>query len=49
MQFIASTEDRLAMLDARLEMMNKTLLGRIRWTSAADASRTRWGRRTWPA
>jgi hypothetical protein len=32
MQFIASTEDRLAMLDARLEMMNKSMLGRIRWT-----------------
>jgi hypothetical protein len=31
-QFIASTEERLAHLDARLEMMNKTLLNRIRWT-----------------
>jgi hypothetical protein len=30
--FIASTEERLAQLDARLEMMNKTLLNRIRWT-----------------
>jgi hypothetical protein len=32
MQFIASTDDRLAQLDARLEMMNKSMLGRIRWT-----------------
>jgi len=31
-QFIASTEERLAALDARLEMMNTTLLNRIRWT-----------------
>jgi hypothetical protein len=31
-RFIASTEERLAQLDARLEMMNKTLLNRIRWT-----------------
>jgi hypothetical protein len=33
MQFIATTEDQLAQLDARMEMMNKTMLGRIRWTS----------------
>lgn len=31
--FIASTEDRLALLDARMEMLNKTMLSRIRWTS----------------
>ena len=30
---IASTEDRLALLDARMEMLNKTMLSRIRWTA----------------
>jgi len=31
--FIGSTEDRLTQLDARIEMMNDTLLDRVRWTS----------------
>lgn len=38
--FMASTEDRLTELGARMEMMNQTMLDRVRWTSelvVADA------------
>ncbi|HEY7374081.1 MAG TPA: hypothetical protein VIF57_18110 [Polyangia bacterium] len=38
--FIASTDDRLTLLSARMEMMNETLLDRVRWTTeliVADA------------
>jgi len=38
--FIATTEDKMTLLSARLEMMNETMLDRVRWTSelvVADA------------
>jgi hypothetical protein len=38
--FIASTDDRLTLLSARMQMMNETLLDRVRWTTqliVADA------------
>src|SRR6185436_17050865 len=31
--FMASTEDRLTQMAARMEMMNETMLDRVRWTS----------------
>jgi hypothetical protein len=31
--FVASADDRIAMLNMRIEMMNETLLDRVRWTS----------------